>query len=103
MTDTTFTAVGERSPLPVLLEFKSRTCPHSQRVQPLIERMARDSWDRLRVATLDINENQATSARFRVNATPTFLVLDRGRELDRIEGAVSEDQLRYRLHRYLTI
>ncbi len=103
VTDATFAAVVERSPVPVLLEFKSRTCPHSQRVRPLVERMARDVWDRLRVATLDIDENRVTAGRYRVSATPTFLVLDRGRELDRIEGAVSEDQLRYRLHRYLTI
>lgn len=102
VTDATFAGTVERSPIPVLLEFQSRYCIHCQHLQPVIERMARDVTERLRVATLDIDDNQATAAHYRVSATPTLLVLDRGRELERIEGAVSEDQLRYRLYRYLT-
>lgn len=102
VTDATFAGTVERSPVPVLLEFQSRYCIHCQHLQPAIERMARDVTERLRVATLDIDENHATAARYRVSATPTLLVLDRGQELERIEGAVSEDQLRYRLYRYLT-
>lgn len=102
VTDATFAATVERSPIPVLLEFQSQYCIHCQNLRPLIERMAREVTERLRVATLDIDENRATAGRYRVAATPTLLVLDRGRELERIEGAVSEDQLRYRLYRYLT-
>lgn len=102
VTDATFAGVVERSPIPVLLEFQSRYCIHCQHLQPVIERMAREITERLRVATLDIDENPLTAARYRVTATPTLLVLDRARELERIEGAVSEDQLRYRLYRYLT-
>lgn len=101
VTDATFPAIVETSPIPVLLEFQSRYCIHCQRLRPLMERLAEDVTDRLRVASLDLDENRATAARYRVNATPTLLVLDRGRELERIEGAVSEDQLRYRLYRYL--
>lgn len=98
----TFTGIVEDSPIPVLLVVESRYCVYCQRLKPVIERLTPDIGLRLRVATLDMDENRALAARYRVTATPTLLVLDRGRETDRIEGAVTEDQLRYRLYRYLT-
>jgi thioredoxin-like negative regulator of GroEL len=38
------------------------------------------------VAKLNVDENPATAARFRVQSIPTLLVLRGGRELDRIVG-----------------
>jgi thioredoxin 1 len=68
----------------------------------VIEKLTRDVSDRMRVARTNIDENRATPARYAVTGTPTLLVLDRGRELDRIIGAVSEDHLRRRLQRFLS-
>lgn len=102
VTDATFVELVERSPLPVLLEFQSPLCIYCQRMRPVIKGLSRTISDRLRVATVDIDQQRAVAARYGVNATPTLLVLDRGREVERIEGAVSEDRLRYRLYRYLT-
>lgn len=102
VTEATFGEVVERSPLPVLLEFMSQYCMYCQRMRPVLDRLAQTSTDRLRVATVDIDTERGVAARYGVRATPTLLLLDRGRELERIEGVAGEDQLRYRLHRYLT-
>jgi thioredoxin 2 len=101
VSDANFQQLVERSPLPVLMEFWSPYCLHCQRLEPVITRLARDAWDRVRVAKLNIDENPATAARYAVRATPTISVLDRGREVDRVEGALNEDQLRYRFWRWL--
>lgn len=98
----TYADIVEGSPIPVLLVVESRYCIYCQRLKPVIERLTPDIGLRLRVATLDMDENRALAARHRVTATPTLLVLDQGRETDRIEGAVTEEQLRYRLYRYLS-
>ena len=101
VSDADFERLVEHSPLPVLLEFWSPYCLYCQQLAPTIERLAQSDSDRLRVATLNIDEQRRTPARYGVSATPTLLVLDRGRELDRVQGALTEDQLRYRLYKYL--
>ncbi len=90
-----------RSPLPVLLEFWSPYCLYCQQFEPVMQRITREASDRLRVARINIDENKVVQARYAVTGTPTLLVLDQGRELERIVGATTEDQLRYRLYRFL--
>jgi thioredoxin 2 len=101
VSDATFAALVERSPLPVLLEFWSPHCLYCQTFDPVLRAFVPEASDQLRVARLNLDVNRTTAMRYGVTATPTLLVLDRGREIERIEGALSADALRYRLHRYL--
>jgi thioredoxin-like negative regulator of GroEL len=50
---------------------------------------------------VNIAQERGLAARYRVSATPTLLVLDGAKEIDRIEGAMEYEALKYRLHRYL--
>lgn len=99
--DSTFSRLVQTSPLPVLLTFWSPYCLHCQTFDPVLRTMTPEISTHMRVALLNLDQNRATAARYRVTATPTVLVLDRGRELDRMQGAQTADQLRYRLSRYM--
>ena len=101
ITDANVREVLDHSPLPVLLEFSSPYCLYCQRFQPTLEKLAREVSDRVRVGITDIETNRMTAARYGVRATPTLLIVDRGKELDRVEGLLTEDQVRYRFARYL--
>jgi thioredoxin 2 len=89
VTDATFAAEVERSPLPVLLDMWAVWCGPCQMVAPVIEELAAEMVGRVRVAKLNVDENPATAARFNVRSIPTLLVLRAGRELDRMEGVCS--------------
>jgi thioredoxin-like negative regulator of GroEL len=56
---------------------------------------------RVRFAKLNVDENPATAARFRVTSIPTLLVLKGGREVDRIVGLQPKAEIARRL-RHLT-
>jgi thioredoxin 2 len=101
VTDANVAELVDRSPLPVFIEFYSQYCLYCQRLEPVMDRLAREVSDRVRVAKLDIDKNRLTAARFGVRATPTLAVIDGGRELDRLEGALPEEQIRYRFWRWL--
>jgi thioredoxin-like negative regulator of GroEL len=68
-------------------------------VAPVIEELAAEMAGRVRVAKLNVDENPATAARFRVQSIPTLLLLKRGRELDRIVGVQPKTAIMERLER----
>jgi thioredoxin 2 len=99
VTDATFAAEVERSPLPVLLDLWAPWCRPCQMMAPAIDELAAELAGRVRVAKLNIDEAPATAARFRVGSIPTLLVLKGGREVDRIVGARPKAEIARRLER----
>jgi thioredoxin 2 len=86
VTDATFTAEVERSPLPVLLDLWAPWCGPCRFLTPTVEELASRLAGRVRVAKLNVDENPATAARFRIQSIPALLVLKGGREVGRIIG-----------------
>jgi thioredoxin 2 len=99
VTDATFSAEVERSPLPVVLDMWAPWCGPCRMITPMIEELATEMAGRLRFAKLNVDENPATAARFNVRSIPTILVFKGGREVDRIVGVQPKSAMAQRLEK----
>ena len=99
VTDASFTADVERSPLPVLIDAWAPWCGPCRTIAPVIEELASELAGRIRVAKLNVDENPMTAARFNARSIPTLLALKAGREVDRIAAAQPKSEIARRLER----
>src|SRR5262249_44944855 len=97
VTDATFAAEVEGSPLPVLVDLWAPWCGPCLSLAPAIEQLASELSGKVKVAKLNIDENPATPARFGVRSIPTMLVFKNGREGDRLVGLQSKSAIHSRL------
>jgi thioredoxin 2 len=99
VTDATFSAEVEGSPLPVLVDAWAPWCGPCRIIAPVIDELAAEMVGRVRVAKLNVDENPLTASRFGLRSIPTLLVVKAGREVDRIVGVQPKQEILRRLER----
>jgi thioredoxin 1 len=93
VTDDTFEPEVLQSPVPVLVDYWAEWCGPCKMIAPILDELAQEYAGRLKVAKLNIDENQATPPKFRIRGIPTLMIFKNGNVAATKVGALSKSQL----------
>ncbi|MBC8140418.1 MAG: thiol reductase thioredoxin [Armatimonadetes bacterium] len=81
------------SDVPVLVEFWTARCAPCRRLAPELQAVAETFRGRLRVFTIDVDQELPAATRFAVHSVPAILLFVRGAEVNRFYGITDRDTL----------
>lgn len=84
-----FDAEVTASPAPVLVDFATPWCQPCRVLEPVLEKIARDHGDRVKVVRVDADASPDLATRFGVRGFPTVIALVRGEERGRHVGVTN--------------
>jgi thioredoxin 1 len=93
VTDATFEKEVLQSSLPVLVDFWASWCQPCRMIAPVVEELAKVYGDRLRVAKMNVDENENTPSQYGIRGIPALLFFKGGKRVDEMVGAVPRAQL----------
>lgn len=93
VTDSNFQAEVIESEVPVLVDFWAPWCGPCRMVNPVVEEIASERGDQLKVVKLNIDENQDIAAQFNVLSIPTLMVFRNGEVAKTVIGAYPKRKL----------
>jgi thioredoxin 1 len=93
VSDDAFKAEVLDSDTPVLLDFWAEWCGPCKAIAPILDDLATQYQGKLRIAKINIDQNQKTPRDFGVRGIPTLMIFKNGKVEATQIGAVSKGQL----------
>jgi thioredoxin 1 len=93
VTDSNFQAEVIESEVPVLVDFWAPWCGPCRMVAPVVEEIAEERGEEIKVVKLNIDENQDTAVQFNVLSIPTLMVFRNGEVAKTVIGAYPKRKL----------
>jgi thioredoxin len=94
---TSFQDLLAGSDRPVLVDFYATWCGPCQMMVPILEQVGARLKDALQVVKIDTEKYPQLASQYQIHALPTLVLFKSGQPVERIEGALSAEQLIQRL------
>ena len=82
---------------PVIVDFWAEWCGPCKMIAPLLDEVAREKAGTVKVAKVNVDENQSLSFKYNIRAIPALLFFKNGQLRDQVTGVTSKKDLLNRL------
>ncbi|MFA7241380.1 MAG: thioredoxin TrxA [Sulfuricellaceae bacterium] len=93
VTDDSFEQEVLQAQMPVLVDYWADWCGPCKMIAPILDEVAQEYTGRLKVAKLNIDENQQTPPKYGIRGIPTLMIFKNGNIEATKVGALSKSQL----------
>ncbi len=97
-----FDAEVLKSPLPVLVDFWAEWCGPCKMIGPLLDELAGTYAGKVKIAKVNIDEQNALAAEWHIQSIPTLLIFKEGQVIEQMIGAKGKAPLCVSLNNAIT-
>ncbi|HEU0166086.1 MAG TPA: thioredoxin [Thermomicrobiales bacterium] len=101
VTDETYQAEVLDSDKPVLVDFWAEWCPPCRIVGPILEEIAAEDADRLKIAKVNVDLDNKHAGQLGIFSIPTMILYKNGQPVEKIVGAFPKQGILDRLAPHL--
>ncbi|MBN1849446.1 MAG: thioredoxin [Deltaproteobacteria bacterium] len=87
VSDKNFDSEIMKADKPAMVDFWAEWCGPCKMVGPIVEELAKEYQDKVKVAKMDVDQNRETPARFGIRNIPTLILFKNGEVAKTIIGA----------------
>ena len=78
---------------PVIVDFWAEWCGPCKMIAPLLDEIAKENAATVKVAKVNVDENQSLSSKYNIRAIPSLLFFKNGQLRDQVTGMTSKKDL----------
>ena len=93
LTEANFETEVTKSSQTVLVDFWAEWCGPCKMIAPILDEIAKEKAGSVKVAKINVDDNQSLSARFNIRAIPSLLLFKNGQVRDQVTGVTSKKNL----------
>lgn len=94
VSDASFDQDVLQSEQPVLVDYWAEWCGPCKMIEPILHELADEYGDKLRIAKVNIDENQQITSQFKIRGIPTLMIFSNGKVQGMKVGAVTKGVLK---------
>ena len=82
-----------QSDKPVIVDFWAEWCGLCKMIAPMLDEIAKEKAESVKVAKVNVDENQSLSFKYNIRAIPSLLFFKNGQLRDQVTGMTSKKDL----------